>query len=177
MFFRKIKILHICIAIILILGAVFSYHVVNYIRSRILITLPIIGDFNESDRSIFEKELGIKFVENTMITESKYTPGIDPSFDLIFTFPEDEMDGFCKGIADYYIEQTIRYPQTQGQITLKGTYLKGYDHRKKAFTSLVLYKADANMVIAHMNYSDPSSRLIKILLDKVRWKPIKNGIS
>ena len=103
-----------------------------------------------------------------MITESKYSPGIDTTFDLIFTFPEDEMDEFCKGITDYYIEVLIRDPQTRGQFTLKGTYIKGYDHRKKVYTSLDLYKADPNMIIVHMNYDAPSSRLIKILMDKVR---------
>jgi len=166
--FKKIKILYIGIAAILVIGSIFCYYAISYVRARILITQPILSDFNESDRRIFESELGIKFVENTIVTESEYTQGIDPSFELIFTFPENEMDEFCKGITDYYIEGLIRDPQTQGRITLKGTYIKGYCHKKDGFTSLNLYKADSNKIITHINYADPSARLIKILMAKVR---------
>lgn len=168
MIIKKKKILHIIIAAILIIGVIFSYYTISYVRARILIMQPILGDFNESDRRIIENELGIQFVENTIITETKYTPGIDTSFDLIFTFSEDKIDEFYNGITDDYVEGTIRDPQTQGRITLKGTYIKGYDHRNRAYTSLYLYKTDAKTIIVHITCDAPSSRLIKLLMDKVK---------
>lgn len=167
LFLRKIKLLHVCIAIILIIAIFFGYFVVEEIRETILIRKPILSDFSDSDRKIFEKELGIRFVNNTVITEAKYVGGIETSFILVFYFPESEIDEFYRGIAEDYYEISVGEPVTLGLITLGGIFMKNYYYKNRQFSSLTIYELD-NKICVYLNYDSPSASLRKILKNKVR---------
>lgn len=151
-----------------VIFTIFCYFVISYIYASLLIMQPILADYNESDRKILQEELGMEFVENTIITESKYSPGVDPSFLIVFTFPLDKIDEFCEGIADNYIYASDYNQPATSNSEINGTYVRGYKHKTRAFTSLDIFKAGSNTVIVCIDYDSPNSRLIRLLKDQVR---------
>lgn len=165
---KKIKNQYIILIVaVLVIFAFFCYLTISYVYARFLITQPVLTNYNESDRQILQEEMGIEFVENTIITESKYSPGVDTAFYIVFTFPEDKINEFIEGIADNYIYAS-NHNQLSTSHELKGTFIKGYDHRTNEFTSLDMYKSDSNTIIVYIIYGSPNGRLIRLLMDQVR---------